>query len=176
MGEHQQKNGIALAVMTPTYQLQRLNGIALAAHWPWIKDKLLVIQRKCDVALKRRGMKDLPHPLPEQIRQAILNGILGKNQMEAYFVLDQSSAIRGFFTLNVPFNEFYQTQLTLYMWHVWGEPGVMKAVEPQVERMGRDRGLLEIIHESPRLEWSLRHSKDRDGYKLARMVWKKDLQ
>lgn len=168
-------NGSLQIVPAKSLRLQKIDGVALAAHWPWIRQKLLVIHHKCEVAYNKRGLKLPPQPLPEQVRQVILNGLMGKNAVEAYFVLDASDAICGFFTTNCPFDDFYQTQLTMFVWHAWGTPGVMKAVEPQVEGIARQRGMLAVEHDSPRLEWHSRHRKDHDGFTLARMVWRKEI-
>lgn len=157
------------------YTLKRIDGVALDAYWQWIREKLLLMQKKCAVASGKRGLKGNPEGIPEQVRMMILLGLQGKNTIEAYFVLDGAGAVRGFFTVSSPFHEFFSVPLSLYVWHAWGEPGAMAAIEPAVEKMARDRGMLAVEHESPRLEWIARHRKNVDGYKLARITWRKEL-
>lgn len=155
------------------YHLQRIDARALEAHWPWIRERVLIITKKIRLAYKKRGLEGPPNGTPEQIRQVILMGLANQNTVEAWFVLDWDAAIRGFFTTTAPFDEFLRVQLVLYVWHAWGEPGVMAQVESLVEKEARRRGMLAVEHESSRMEWAARHRKD--GYRLARMTWRKEL-
>ena len=171
MDQQRDTNGFVLPKQT--YTLKRIDAPALSAHWPWIREKLLIIHAKVQRAFKKRGIVGPPQSLPEQIRFAILQGLAGQNTIEAYFVLDGEGALRGFFTTSSPIDEFYRVPLQLYIWHAWGEPGVMQAIEPEVEKMARSRGMLAIEHDSPIEGWLRRHR--RTGYRLCRITFRKEL-
>ena len=174
----------------PDLRVIRADVAALTAHWPWLRQKLLVIKRNTEFPeAKQRPfgepkgemlVKGRIRWIPEQVRHAIMRGILKQNSVELFFFVGPDYAgrddeIKGFAITTCDLDPFLQAPVDFIGWLGWckPEPRMAEAIEMRLEDLARERGCTGMEHTSARMGWSRRTSKL--GYRLKWVIWRKEL-
>lgn len=162
---------------------------ALKAHWPWLRDKLLLIKRNTEypklrdrLPWKERGemaVRGRIRWIPEQIRFAIMQGIFGKNSVELFFFVGpdfegRDDEIKAFVITTCDSDPFLHVPVDFIGWLGWSKyPHLMEQVDVRLEDLARERGCTGIEHTTAREGWGRRTA--RWGYKKKWTIWRKEL-
>jgi hypothetical protein len=162
---------------------------ALKAHWPWLREKLLIIKRNNEYP----DARDRPHGqpkgdlvvrgrtrwTPEQVRFEIMRGIGGQSSVELFFFVGpdfegRDDEIKGFTVSTCNMDPFLHCPVDFVAWLGWlAYPGLTAAIERRLEDLARERGCTAMEHSSPREGWS-KWSRWL-GYNLKYVTWRKEL-
>jgi hypothetical protein len=162
----------------------------LRAHWPFIREKLLIIknnaarpQLRDRIAARKSGApltstRGRARWIPEQIRFAVLRGLVGQSSCEMFWSVGPDDTgqdvIKGFMVTTCDPDPFMQVPLDFFIWLAWsGERGVVEAADAQIEALARERGCTGIEHMSPRMGWHRRLA--RQDFALKHVVYRKEL-
>jgi hypothetical protein len=151
-------------------QIVRCDGAMLARYWPFLEEKLLIIKHKTDVAQRKAGLTQSQVTwTPQQIRFAVLKGLIGQNTVELYLVMEGAEVL-GFFVTSCPPDEFLQVPLVLHLWIAWsGKPRLLEQCEPFLKELKRQRHCMVIQHTSGRQGWLRRNT---PGWKLSQLIYR----
>ena len=187
-------NGAVIETTAQVIQQLRVikvvNAAMLNAHWPFLREKLLIIKKNAAlpelrdrIAARKSGIpltstRGRARWIPEQIRFAILRGIVGQSSCEMFWSVGPDEmgqdVIKGFIVTTCDPDPFMQVPLDFFIWLAWaGEPGVVEASNAQIEVLARERGCTGIEHMSPRMGWHRRLAKT--GMALKHVVYRKEL-
>ena len=163
---------------------------ALKAHWPWLREKLLIIKRNNEYP----DAKDRPHGqpqgecmvrgrcrwIPEQIRFEIMRGILNQTSTELFFFVgsdfeSRNDEIKGFAVTTCNVDPFLHIPADFVAWLGWSSSWrITDEIRVRLEDLGRERGCTATEHMSPRTGWAAKRWA-KVGYFLKYVVWRKEL-
>jgi|SRR5882672_668817 len=155
---------------TPAITLIKADQTALNAHWPFLREKLLKLQRKYE----RKAPDTELRWIPEQVRFEIMKGFNGQSGVELFLALGPGDEIQGFAITSCIMDPFRAVPLDFHIWllSTW-YPKVLEAAIEQLKQVARERGCTGIEHTSPFLSWSRRTAKM--GFKIKYLVWRMEL-
>lgn len=141
--------------------------LVLDAHWPYIRRGLCEIKDKIGQAKPRWE--------PEHIRFAILRGHAGQSSTELFLILAELDEVIGFFITTTDLDPFFNIPLDFHVWFTWShQPHIVEAIEPEIQKLARERGCTGVEGISPRSAWRKRLQPL--GYYIKHIVWRKDLE
>lgn len=174
----------------PDLRVIKADTDALKAHWPWLREKLVLIKRNTEFPEARQRPFGVPQGemlvkgrirwIPEQVRFSIMRGILKQNSVELFLFVGPDYAgrddeIKGFAITTCDIDPFLNIPIDFVGWLGWckPEPRMAEAIEMRLEDLARERGCTGMEHTSARMGWGRRGAKL--GYQLKWVIWRKEL-